>query len=135
MIRGAEDTATEQVRIRIWKHPLPDYDSTWSTIVAGEAADFTHGLGGKSDNYVLDMQFQDNGIFGVNQTYYGGNTSEKTAGSSVKVGAFWYGLNTNTVNVLREESDLNAEKVRIRIWVDRNSSANNIFLPVTVRSN
>ena len=114
--RAFQDTAAEQVRLRIWKSPKPDYDSSWTLIDKADPEDFLHKLGGNPDDYVLDLQFFDDTYYDVNQIYYGGNLSYETDGSTFREGAFWSKLNASTVNVIRQKRDSFANSVRVRIW-------------------
>lgn len=135
MVRGLQDTAAEQVRIRIWKNPKPDYDSNWKTFNNSLVLDLIHKLGGNPDNYVIDLQFLDEAIHGIHQIYYGRNNNYLPDGTALKNGAFWYGLNSSQVKIQREIDEVFAEKVRIRIWVTGYTPTNYIYLPAIIRSN
>jgi hypothetical protein len=95
--------------------PRPAYDSDWVSIAQGDCETLTHGLGGNTDNYVVDLQFKDTDIAinGVHQRYYGGD--ELSTGS--ERGAYWRLLDNATINVCRQSSDSYAGQIRVRIWV------------------
>ena len=118
--RRPEDTYAEQVRIRIWVDPYPDYDSGWTSLGAGAAVTtLTHSLGGNADDYVVDMQYRYSG--NVNQRYYGGADFGATAFNGTRederVGLYWRSLNNSTIALFRRAEDDYAAQVRIRIWV------------------
>lgn len=135
VIHGSSDTSAEEVRVRIWKNPNPDYDSNWTLIAAGNAKDFIHQLGRNPDDYLLNLQFLDNTTAGVHQIYVGHNTSYAPTGTPIKSGAFWFGLNESSVKVNREVSDVYVHKARVRIWVVGKTPINDIYLPVMLSSN
>ncbi len=134
VIRGSEDQNAGKVRVRIWKNPRPDYDSTWKFLNLGKEEDFDHNLEGNPDNYVLDMQFNDMDYYGVNQNFYGGMTTYQDSIYPTQEGSYWFGLNNSSVKVLREANDSFADQVRVRMWITGNSYSNNMYLPVLVRN-
>jgi len=100
--------------------PRPAYDSGWQSIAQGEVRSFTHGLGGDPDDYVVDLQFQNQ--FGYrHQMAYGGNyyASSVTPGHTVTIGGYWYGLDDQEISVTRFLDDTDIAEVRVRIWVVR----------------
>ena len=119
--RRAEDDYAPKVRLRIWVDPYPNWDSSWQSLTPGAAATvFNHGLGGNSDDYVVDMQFRSGGS-GVNQRYYGGADFGALVSGSVspddRVGAYWRSLTNTAITVFRRAEDGWADDVRVRIWV------------------
>jgi hypothetical protein len=117
--RRPEDTYAEQVRIRIWIDPVPNFDSGWFGIPANGVNTLAHNLGGNVNDYVVDMQYRSVGS-GVNQRYYGGADfgDTNTVGSpDDRVGAYWRSLTTTNITVFRRAEDTYAPEVRIRIWV------------------
>ena len=118
--RRPEDTYASQVRIRIWRMPKADYDSGWISLGAGAAATtLTHNLQGDYFDYLVDMQYRSSGS-GVNQRYYGGADfgANPPSGTSAddRVGAYWRGLDLNSIIVYRRAEDIYASEVRVRIW-------------------
>lgn len=117
--RRPDDSYAEQVRIRIWIDPFPNYDSGWVTIATNNTSTLAHNLGGNVNDYVVDMQYRSAGS-GVNQRYYGGADfgDTITVGSpNDRVGAYWRSLTTSNIIVFRRAEDTYASEVRIRIWV------------------
>ena len=133
VVRGYQDTGAEQVRIRIWMNKQPDYDSNWSDLNIAEEV-FTHQLGGNPNDYVVDMQFQDEGFHGVNQIYYGENTSYEVDGYLYESGGQWRDLNNSSVRVNQGLNDVFVEKVRVRIWKAESLPSNYIYLPSVTRT-
>ena len=99
----------------------PDYDSGWVSVGQDETEVLTHGLGGDTDDYVVDTTYRNTGS-GINQRYYGGaDFGANTLGAGhedERVGAYWRSLSTTSITVYRRPDDIYAEHVRIRIWVD-----------------
>ena len=92
--------------------PRPAYDSGWITTPFGSPSQLytktlTHGLGGITDNYVVDLQRKVSGIAGPNLSNQGLGTT------------FSYNfLRNNTVNVSAPYSAVDlVTSVRLRIWV------------------
>ena len=92
----------------------PDFDSGWQYVQEGSTKTITHGLGGDSEKYVVDMTFRDY-IFGsgIHQSTYG---SDVRPGDSGK-GMYWEDLTTTSIGVVRMSDDVRCQEVRIRIWV------------------
>jgi len=119
--RRPEDTYAEQVRIRIWVDPYPDWDSGWISLTPGAAATtLNHNLGGDPDDYVVDMQYKSAGS-GINQRYYGGADFGATAFGGTReddrVGVYWRSLDASTITLFRRAEDDYADQVRVRIWI------------------
>jgi hypothetical protein len=92
--------------------PRPAYDSGWVSISPASAVELTHNLGGNPDNYVVDLQFKDDGAYGIHNIYYGG----REAGGN-NYGANWRKLTNTTIEVFRHANDDLADYIRVRIWV------------------
>ena len=120
LFRRAEDDVANRVRIRIWKRPRATYDSGWVSINPDQAKTLYHHIGGDADNYVVDLQYRNSGLSGVNQRYYGGmDVGSHHAGSlheDDRVGVYWRTLTANSIKVYRRPEDIYANQVRIRIW-------------------
>jgi hypothetical protein len=92
--------------------PRPAYDSGWITTPFGSPARLytkilTHGLGGNTDDYVVDMQMKVSGIAGPNLSNQGLGTT------------FYYSFLTDrSVSVSAPYSAVDlVTSVRLRIWV------------------
>ena len=115
--RRQEDTYAEQMRVRIWKMPEPDYDSGWVAFNLDQAQTFTHNLGGSYLDYLVDMQYKSADVNGVNQRYYGGmDYGANTSPANARDGAYWRSLDSTSITVYRRPDDVHAPQVRIRIW-------------------
>jgi hypothetical protein len=95
----------------------PAYDSGWTAISPGSTATLTHNLGGNSDNYIVDMQFNEvNGTPGVHNTNFGGNWWADGP-TLYQRGIWWKNLDTSIIEVTRGDEDYHADEIRVRIWV------------------
>src|SRR5207244_1970357 len=75
VVRRTNDTFDEQVRIRIWSHPQPAYNSGWFHLSPGSSVVLTHTLGGDVGSYAISaMQWETStaSTTGVNIRAYGG---------------------------------------------------------------
>jgi hypothetical protein len=71
--RRSEDEVSSSVCVRIWKMPIPDYDSDIVPMTAGGAAVLlNHNLGGDVGDYLVDMQCG-SAVYGINSICYGGS--------------------------------------------------------------
>jgi len=132
VVRGSVDKTAGNFRIRIWKNKNPDYDSGWFTIDNGITESKIHNLGGNSDDYVVDLQFKDEGDAGVNQQFYGNNTYTENDGLAIyRQGAYWYFLTSENISIYREYNDSSAPKARVRIW-NSNPYDKKIYLPLVL---
>ena len=107
--RCPDDAGADQIRLRIWRASHPDYDSGWQA--AGTETAFDHNLGGPWNDYVVDLQFKDVEVYGVNQRFYGGAPTV-----AFDPGAYWKGLNGSQVSIYRQSSAPHIDQVRVRIW-------------------
>jgi hypothetical protein len=100
----------------------PGYDSGWVSLGQNEAKTLVHNLGSSAEYYVVDMQYRNSGVEGINQRYYGGMDLGiyPSVGHVVddRVGAYWRSLTNTSIVVYRRPEDSYAEQVRIRIWND-----------------
>jgi len=95
--------------------PRPAYDSGWVTINPGQEKTLTHNLGGNVDNYVVDLQFKATSLpFQIHSIAYGGDLV-----GSRREGGYYKNLNTSSVIINRFAHDLQADQMRVRIWVYR----------------
>ena len=120
VFRRDEDSYAEQVRIRIWAMPKPDYDSGWVAIGQNVAMSFAHNLGGDIGDYLVDMQYRSSGTNGINQRYYGGAdfgvSPAPGHNPDDRVGVYWRTLTNSSITVYRRPEDDYGSEVRIRIW-------------------
>lgn len=133
LVRGTEDTEADEVRIRIWKNPVPDYDSGWLHIKPGTVKKFLNSLGGIADDYILDLQSRDDKSHGVHQLFYGGSTGYLPGGTPSIGGSYWYGLNRSYVMVDIGVNNRIADNVRVRIWKTGHIPTNIFYLPLMFR--
>ena len=90
--------------------PPAAWDSGWQPVSIGGTIILTHGLGGNSDDYFVDLQFKDvNDGFEKNINSYGMRW--------FTYGAYYSNLNSSTVAVTRGTEDVYADYVRLRIWI------------------
>jgi hypothetical protein len=88
--RYTDDSLADQIRIRIWIPPAPDFDSGWTTITPGFVATVPHNLGGNPDDYVVYLEFKRSDVFAIHHMVYGGDWRWDTIESSVKqYGVYW----------------------------------------------
>jgi hypothetical protein len=98
--------------------PRPAYDSGWVSIARDQALQLNHGIGGNSDNYVVDLQGKSLGGMGVNICALGGDIDKWTNPTTVtRLGFYWYNLTSSYLYVFRLREDNSADMVRVRIWV------------------
>lgn len=131
--RGKHDTAADKVRVRIWENKFPDYDSDWFKLETQITEHLLHNLKKNSDKYVVDLQFKDEVLWGINQNLYGSNTfNSPPNGLPVNMqGASWSNLTSTHISVWREGDDISAPNARVRIWVTKYD--NDIYLPIATR--
>jgi hypothetical protein len=129
--RGSEDLAADEIRLRIWRAPQPDYDSGWMSIGKGEILTLEHGWGGAFGDLFLDLQFNYPGVYiGINQASYGLDTYLSSDGNTVyEWGATWYDLSGGSIRVTRGFTDGYAYQVRVRIWLPWR-----VYLPLTLKN-
>jgi uncharacterized repeat protein (TIGR01451 family) len=113
VLRFGADPAVHQVRVFIIRPDPPDYDSDWVDVAQNETRTFTHGLGGNPNGYVVRVSAQSAAV-GINMRAAGGLEANGNF-----YGVTWQNLTGNTINVFRFADDIFAERVRVRIWVER----------------
>ena len=97
VVRSANDTFADYVRVRVWvPDPLPDYCSDWTFINPGKTLTFTHGLDKAPDELVVGMVFSSTAR-GINNFAYGGIE----LGPTDYRGAYWSHVDSSTVRVFR----------------------------------
>jgi hypothetical protein len=128
--RMPDDTAADQVRVRIWPNTRFDFQTSWMLTGAGTVAWQTFSLGACPGDPVVDLQFKDSDgpADDVNNLYYGGNLLD--VGIQLEFGAWLRGLTRSLVSVHRGANDLNVERARARIWSTRGCS---VYVPVVMR--
>jgi hypothetical protein len=98
--------------------PRPAWDSGWFSLARGETRTLTHGIGGDTDKYVIDMQSRSRGwgSIGLNNLGQGFDSSDDG-----QTGYIYSGVTASTIDVKRGNDDAVAEfnEYRVRIWVYR----------------
>lgn len=94
----------------------PAFDSGWRDLSTGMNT-FSHGLGGSSDDYVVDLQLRDlSETPSVHNLQLGGD-SGTFAGGTENHGAHLWSLSASSAVVYRASDDGHAFQARVRIWV------------------
>ncbi len=106
--RMVNDTAADQVNVKVWVVPPPDYDSGWTTINQGQTLTFHHNLGVTPTELTVSLWFSGTNR-GIHHFSYGGLTFDNT----YLRGASWSNLTNNTVQVIRRDGDADVEQVRV----------------------
>ena len=104
--RQVDDTKADQVRVRIWIVPAPNYDSDWRPFQSGSNfLELDHNLGGDTNDYYVDLQFKDKDLsgFGVNQYAYGLIFSFFDNTNLESIGANWWNLSAKSIKISRGE--------------------------------
>jgi hypothetical protein len=111
----------------------PGYGSDWVSLGQNEARTLVHNPGGSADFYVVDMQYRNSGVEGVNQRYYGSIDLGiyPSVGHAVddQVGAYWRSLTGQSLTVYRRPEDGFADCAQVRIW-DYNKR---VYIPVVTK--
>ncbi len=105
--RLPNDNAADQINVKVWVVPPPDYDSGWQNIAPGTTLTFHHNQGVAPENLNVSLWFSGT-VSGINHFAYGGLTH-----GSAELGAYWFQLTNNTVSVYRRPDDLTTEQVRV----------------------
>jgi trimeric autotransporter adhesin len=92
---------------------LPQYDSGWVAIAQSSQIWLTHNLGGDPDDYIVDLQFYAPSARHVKGYGSYWDFDEKNHG------AYWYGLSSTEISVVRGQDDTQVFEVRVRIWVNK----------------
>ncbi len=132
--RGIDSTLVEQMRVRVFRRPDPDYDSGWQPATAGVYLRLQHALGGPWNDFVVDLQLKNTtaGGIGVTQRGYGGDWIPISSTSSQDAGTHWYDLTGSGISVLRHPFDIFADQVRVRIWQDRAPKYDSSWAPLSI---
>ncbi len=112
--RGADDEWAGQCRVRIWRAPVPDWDSGWVSLAAGMGQTLSHGLGGDSDDYVVDLMFRTGAT--VHQRFVGKDQYDSASGFQHR-GVAWSALGTTSVRIHRGADDVFCDETRVRIFL------------------
>ncbi len=106
--------------MRIYEE-TPAYDSGWEALGVRPdpiAVEFTHNLGGDTDDYLVSLECRDDTSLG---TY-------DCTDQGFNVDALWYGL-TDTNIAVYVVGGSQPDDVRVRVW-----RVHTIYLPVVVRN-
>lgn len=90
----------------------PDFDSGWTSISPGQVITLNHNLG--TDNVLIFLYGRPVG--GLPHIQYLGGESYATLGVESNLGAYWFGLDQNSVQVTRWAQDYNWEQFRLLVW-------------------
>jgi hypothetical protein len=96
--------------------PRPTWDSGWVSISQNSWKLLEHGVGGDPDDYFVDMQCKlppDVVLGGINNRGIGADMQS----AFEAFGVLYAGLDSNWVQVHREEDDGYCPQVRMRIWL------------------
>ncbi len=130
--RRADEPYIELARVRIWTLARPDYDSGMYAIPVGvETNALTHNLGGRVNDYFVNLVFNDPELKLLHQRYYGGSIvtayPESPNVTGDQVGAYYRRLDSDSVEVYRQMNETAfIDQFRLRLWVERQS----VYLPV-----
>jgi hypothetical protein len=97
--------------------PRPAYDSGWIALAdGGEQLILTHGIGGNSDDYVVDLQFKDlNATLNIGVHNFAIGMLYPSVTESW--GGYWRNLTSTKITIQRAVDDLRCDEFRVRIWV------------------
>ena len=85
----------------------PAYDSGWQSIEQGSVNEFNHSLG-TTEVFVYMIG---KATSGITQAYYGAAVY-----SGTYRGAYWYCLDEDSIDIVRDTSDTSWVEVRVMIW-------------------
>ncbi len=105
--RLPDDELVDQVNVRVWVAPTPDYDSGWQTIDPDAAHFFRHNLNVTATELTVGLWFR-HPLLGIHQYAYGGLTD-----GAEEQGAYWHSLDDDSVAVYRRPDDIWVEQVRV----------------------
>lgn len=101
--------------------PDPAYSSGWKQISKGQNLEYIHNLGGDPDDYFVKMACRKVSASGypddVNNYSYGSDEDYDWEQGTLWYGAVWYGLDSQSVTVLRSKDDPFCDYVSIKIWI------------------
>ena len=95
--------------------PRPDYDSGWVPVSPGHSVELEHNLGGKPDDYVIDMQSRL--TLGLSITNRGCGEDTYYVNGVQRKGYCYDNLTSRHIYLVRGRDDVSAELLRVRIWV------------------
>ena len=132
--RRPDDVYAEQLRLRIWRIAMPDYDSDWVALNPDQAKELSHNLGDLTDGYLVQMFQWDTDVANtLNQRHFGGadfgNLPPSGYAENDRVGAYWRSLTSDSITVYRRPEDGFSEFVRLRIW----NFNHKLYLPFAIR--
>lgn len=95
--------------------PRPDYDSGWVAVSPGRSVQVEHNLGGKPDDYVIDMQSRV--ALGLSITNHGCGEDTYYVDRVQRKGYYYDNLTSQHIYLVRSNDDVSAQLLRVRIWV------------------
>ena len=133
VVRHADDTDVEQVKVVVVEAAEPDYDSLnalggWQPMLPGSAYTFEHNLNWAPESLLIRGECLDPMSLGIHQLYAGGNhgwlSAEQFEGVSLEQST------RNEITAFRFAFDEFCGKVRVRIW----RRTMEIYLPLVVQN-
>lgn len=110
--RQANDRGVDQLRVQVSIPPgSPDFVSPWTNILPGQTIVFTHGLAITDTDLTVNLWFSGT-TRGIHHFSFGGLAVD---GPQLMLGAHWYNLSANTVQVTRHPDDTDIEQVRVTV--------------------
>jgi len=98
--------------------PRPDFDSGWVSMGQNSSVTLYHYLSENPDDYFVDLQFKDDGAYGINNIYIGGDNYMAAPGF-LHYGGHYSNLTDTSIEIYRKYNDKYADFFRVRIWLIR----------------
>ena len=111
--RYADDANADEMRVRIWVAPFPDFTSGWEVITPGSSEPF-YDSGGTDSVVALDQK--DSGMTGMNARFTGIDRYSSDGVNVVEKGTLWRGVDSSHVTIYRGLDDTSADEARVRMW-------------------
>ncbi len=111
--RYADDSNADEMRVRIWVAPFPDFTSGWEVITPGSTAPF-YDSGGTDSVVALDQK--DSSVTGINARFTGVDRYSSDGVNVVEMGSQWRAVDGSHVTIYRGLDDTIADEARVRMW-------------------
>ena len=125
--RGDCDLYADEIRVRIWLAPPPQYVIGWVTLSTMYGLVYSHSWGGPDHDLFLDFSFHNPGDWGVHQMYYGWDSCRGVDDIVRTYGATWTGFTDGSITLFRGAYDYRAQEGRLRIWTTNLTSMPAVF--------
>jgi hypothetical protein len=106
--RLPQDQTIDEVNVKVWVAPPPDYDTGWESVSPGIPTGFFYFLGDVTETELAVSMWFSHTTLGIHQFSYGGLTDGEE-----EQGVHWRGLTDFLVDVYRGPDDVYAEQVRL----------------------